>query len=99
MRTLASLGLVSIFLAFLGAAAGCSYTQVYRGAFSGKIVDPGGRAMPGAKVIVCTSARPKAPDACSYRAEVVTDVEGRFQFWPVTKEKSCCFKGPPPPPT
>jgi hypothetical protein len=99
MRMLASLRLVSIVLALLGTSAGCSYTQVYRGAFSGKIVDPGGRAISGAKVIACTSGHPKAPDACSFRAEVVTDFEGRFQFWPVTKEKSCCFSGPRPPPT
>ncbi len=86
-------------LALLGALAGCAYTQVYRGAFSGKVVDPGGRAIPGATVVVCTSARPKSPDACSYRAEASTDFEGRFQFWPVTEHKSCCFGGPPPPPT
>ena len=90
---------ITVVVTLPGAVAGCSYTQVYRGAFSGKIVDPGGRALPGAKVIVCTSSHPKSPDACSFRADVVTDFEGRFQFWPVTKEKSCCFKGPPPPPT
>jgi hypothetical protein len=89
----------SIGLALLGALAGCSYTQVYRGAFSGKVVDPGGRAISGATVIVCTSARVKSPDVCSYRAEASTDFEGRFQFWAVTKQKSCCFSGPPPPPT
>jgi hypothetical protein len=50
-------------------------------------------------VIVCTSANPKSPDACSYRAEASTDFKGRFQFWPVTKQRSCCFSGPPPPPT
>jgi hypothetical protein len=99
MRMLPSLRRFSLAVALLGAVAGCSYTQVYRGAFSGKVVDPGGRAISGAKVIVCTSAHPKAPDACSFRAEVVTDFEGRFQFWPVTKEKSCCFSGPRPPPT
>lgn len=87
-----------IAVALLGALAGCSYTQVYRGAFSGKVVDPSDRPISGAKVIVCTSARPKSPDACSYRAEASTDFEGRFQFWPVTKQKSCCFSGPPPPP-
>jgi hypothetical protein len=86
-------------VALLGALAGCSYTQVYRGAFSGKIVDPGGRPISGAKVIVCTSAHPKSPDACSFRDEASTDFEGRFQFWPVTKEKSCCFSGSPLPPT
>jgi hypothetical protein len=85
--------------ALAGALAGCAYTQVYRGAFSGKIVDPSGRPISGATVIACTSGRGKAPDACPYRAEVSTDFEGRFQFWPVTKQKSCCFSGPPPPPT
>jgi len=98
MRPQQSLCLSLITVALLGVLAGCAYTQVYRGAFSGKVVDPSGRAVSGAKVIVCTSARPKAPDACSFRAEASTDFEGRFQFWPVTKEKSCCFSGPPPPP-
>ncbi|HZL17445.1 MAG TPA: carboxypeptidase-like regulatory domain-containing protein [Polyangia bacterium] len=86
-------------VALLGAPAGCSYTQVYRGAFSGTIIDPSGRPISGATVIVCTSAHPKSPNACSYRAEVSTDFEGRFQFWPATKQKSCCFSGPSPPPT
>ena len=94
-----SLRLSSITVALLGALTGCSYTQVYRGAFSGKVVDPGGRAIAGATVVVCTSARVKSPDLCSYRAEASTDFEGRFQFWPVTKQKSCCFSGPRPPPT
>jgi len=96
MRCLQSLTTAA---ALLGALAGCSYTQVYRGAFSGKIVDPGGRPISGAKVIVCTSAKPKAPDACSFRDEASTDFEGRFQFWPIAQEKSCCFSGPPAPPT
>jgi hypothetical protein len=99
MRVLRTLRLAPITAALLGALGGCSYTQVYRGAFSGKIVDPGGRAISGATVVVCTAARAKSPDACSYRAEASTDFEGRFQFWPVTKQKSCCFSGPPPPPT
>src|SRR5580692_8280039 len=99
MRMLAGLRPSSITLALLGALAGCSYTQVYRGAFSGKVVDAGGRAIPGATVVVCTSAHAKSPDACSYRAEASTDFEGRFQFWAVTKQKSCCFSGPPPLPT
>jgi hypothetical protein len=99
MRFLRSLLLSPLSVALLGALAGCSYTQVYRGAFSGKIVDPSGRPISDATVIVCTSAHAKSPDACSYRAQASTDFEGRFQFWPVTKEKSCCFSGPPPPPT
>jgi hypothetical protein len=99
MRMRPRLRLFSITLALLSALGGCSYTQVYRGAFSGKIVDPSGRAISGATVVVCTSAHPKSPDVCSYRAEASTDFEGRFQFWAVTKEKSCCFSGPPPPPT
>src|SRR5579862_8612969 len=94
-----SLHRLTTALALLGALGGCSYTQVYRGAFSGKIVDPGGRAISWATVVVCSSAHPKSPDACSYRAEASTDFEGRFQFWAVTKEISCCFSGPPPPPT
>ena len=99
MRTLPRLRLSPITLALLGALAGCSYTQVYRGALSGKVVDPGGRPLSGATVVACTSAHPKSPDACSFRAEVATDFEGRFQFWAVTKQKSCCFSGPRPPPT
>ena len=99
MRMLPGLRPSSITLALLVTLAGCAYTQVYRGAFSGKVVDPGGRPVSGASVIVCTSAHPKSPDACSFRDQVATDFEGRFQFWPVTKEKSCCFSGPPPPPT
>ena len=99
MRILPSLRLTSITVALLGVLPGCSYTQVYRGAFSGKIVDPGGRPISGATVVVCTSAHVKSPDTCTYRAEASTDFEGRFQFWPVTKQKACCFRGPPPPPT
>ena len=103
MRLLPSLRLSSVTPALLGAFLvaflGCAYTQVYRGAFSGKVVDPGGRPISGATVVVCTSAHVKSPDACSFRAEVATDFEGRFQFWPVTKQKSCCFSGPRPPPT
>jgi hypothetical protein len=96
MRSLRTLTTV---FALLAALAGCSYTQVYRAAFSGKIVDPGGRPISGAKVIACTSAHLKSPDACSFRDEASTDFEGRFQFWPIAKEKSCCFSGPKPPPT
>ena len=99
MGALRSLRLSSIAAALLAALAGCSYTQVYRGAFSGKVVDPSGRPISGATVVACTSARAKSPDACSFRAEASTDFEGRFQFWAVTKEKSCCFSGPPLPPT
>jgi hypothetical protein len=99
MRALPRRRLSSITVALLGALTGCSYTQVYRGAFSGKVVDSSGRAISGATVVVCTSAHVKSPGACSYRAEASTDFEGRFQFWPVTKQKSCCFSGPPPPPT
>src|SRR5580704_11361811 len=99
MRKLPRLRFSSIVVALLGACAGCSYTQVYRGALSGKIVDSGGRPISGATVVACTAAHGKSPDACLYRAQVATDFEGRFQFWAVTEKKSCCFSGPPTPPT
>ena len=68
--------------------AGCvRHNQSYRGAFSGRIVDPNGHPVPGATVVVCTADRPNAFAGCPRRAEAWTDPEGRFQFSPV-KERA-----------
>jgi hypothetical protein len=82
------------------ALAGCyPHSQAYRGAFSGEIVDPDGRPVPGATVIVCTADQAEASEGCRRRAEAWTDPEGRFQFSPVKEREWCCFGESPLPPT
>jgi hypothetical protein len=77
----------------LSTGVGCyPHSQAYRGAFSGTIVDGDGRPVTNAKVVVCTSEEAKPSDGCPHRAEAWTDLEGRFQFWPV-KAREWCWLG------
>jgi hypothetical protein len=74
----------AVLALLLGPLVGCSaHSQAYRGAFSGKIVDGEGHPIRGATVVVCTSTANGSFSGCPHRAEAWTDLEGRFQFWPV----------------
>jgi hypothetical protein len=55
--------------------------------------------MRGATVVVCTSAANDSSPGCRHRAEAWTDLEGRFQFWPVKSREWCCFGEAPLPQT
>ena len=84
----------------LGLEAACyPHTQAYRGAFSGKIVDPRGNPVSGATVVACTSGGSRSFDGCPHRAEAWSDLEGRFQFSPLKERAWCCFGESPLPPT
>jgi|SRR6516162_9011551 hypothetical protein len=84
----------------LGLEAACyPHTQAYRGAFSGKIVDPRGNPVSGATVVACTTGSSGSFDGCPHRAEAWSDLEGRFQFSPLKEREWCCFGASPLPAT
>jgi hypothetical protein len=84
----------------LGLQSACyPHTQAYRGAFSGKIVDPRGNAVSGATVVACTTEGSRSFDGCPHRAEAWSDLEGHFQFSPLKERQWCCFGESPLPPT
>ena len=80
--------------------SGCfPYSQKYRGAFTGKVVDKTGHPVSGATVVACTTNGWQPFTGCPRRAEAWTDFEGRFQFSPVKEREWCCLGESPRPTT
>ncbi len=83
-----------------GGAAGCfPYRQAYRSALEGVVVDPAQHPVPGAAVVTCSSDGWETDAGCPRRAEVETDVAGRFDIPALREWTWCCFGEAPRPKT